>query len=90
MVETPKYLLEQKHNASLFDWTDGVFTDWRGYGLGASIPNEYTGGVPAGSPIVTCSPSPVSYWLAASRVFRPVAIDPVTLETRGIVPCRTA
>jgi len=85
-VETPKYLLEQKHNASLFDWTDGVFTDWRGYGLGASIPNEYTGGVPAGSPIVNVFPFAGELLASGEQGIPPVAIDPVTLETRGIVP----
>ncbi len=85
-VETPKYLLEQKHNTSLFDWTDGVFTDWRGYGLGASIPNEYTGGVPGGSPIVNVFPFAGELLASGEQGIPPVAIDPVTLETHGIVP----
>ncbi|MDT5266500.1 MAG: hypothetical protein QOI90_3126 [Mycobacterium sp.] len=84
-VKTPKYLLEQKHGVGLFEWTDGQFSDWRGYGLGYSIPNEYTAGVPSGSPIVNVFPFAGEILGSGEQGLPPVAVDPITLETRGFV-----
>ncbi|EUA51144.1 retinal pigment epithelial membrane family protein [Mycobacterium xenopi 3993] len=85
-VRTPKYLLEEKHGVGLFEWADGIYTDWRGYGLGRVLTNEYTEGVPSGSPIVNVFPFAGEMLASGEQAIPPIAIDPITLDTRGIVP----
>jgi carotenoid cleavage dioxygenase-like enzyme len=85
-IRTPKYLLEEKHGRALFEWEDGVFDDWRGYGIGDVIRNAFTEGVPPGTNIVNVFPFGGQILTSGEIGAPPIALDPITLETLGVVP----
>jgi carotenoid cleavage dioxygenase len=85
-VRTPKYLLEEKLGRAVFEWADGGFGDWRDYGLANSIPNEFTEGVPSGSPVVNVFPFGGQVLASGEQCLPPIALDPISLDTVGIVP----
>ena len=47
-IRTPKYLAEERAGRALFEWADGDFGDWRAWGLGDVVRDEYTRYIPQG------------------------------------------
>jgi carotenoid cleavage dioxygenase-like enzyme len=88
-VRTPKYLAEERAGRALFDWADGAFGDWRAFGWGEVIRNELTHGVPQGVNNVNVVPFAGRLLALGEQGSPPVALDPITLETQGIVPWST-
>ena len=82
-IRTPKYLAEDRAGEALFDWTDGAFDDWRAFGWGEVIRNELTNGVPQGTNNVNVVPFAGQLLTLGEQGSPPVALDPITLETRG-------
>lgn len=85
-VRTPKYLLEEKHGRGLFEWTDGGFGDWRDTAYGDVTRDRYTRGVPQGTANINVFPFAGEMVVSGEQGAPPIAIDPITLDTRGIVP----
>jgi carotenoid cleavage dioxygenase len=88
-IRTPKYQAEERAGRALFDWTDGKFDDWRGFGWGEVIRNELTHGVPQGTNNVNVVPFAGQLLALGEQGSPPVAIDPISLNTAGIVPWST-
>lgn len=88
-VRTPKYLLEERHGRGMFEWQDGKFDDWRGWGLGDVVRDEYTTGVPQGTNYINAFPFGGEILASGEQGTPPIALDPLTLETKGIVPWST-
>ncbi|HEV7535847.1 MAG TPA: carotenoid oxygenase family protein, partial [Acidimicrobiia bacterium] len=84
-VRTPKYLAEERAGRGLFEWSDGGFGDWRTWALGDVVRDEFTAGVPQGTNAVNVVPFAGEVLALGEQGSPPVALDPVTLETRGIV-----
>lgn len=85
-IRTPKYQLEEQHGRGMFEWADGRFGDWRSYGLGEVVRDEYTAGVPQGTALVNVFPFGGEVLASGEQGLPPIALDPLSLETRGIVP----
>lgn len=85
-VRTPKYLLEDKHRRGMFRWADGNWTDWRNIGFGAAVRDEFTRGIPQGTNNINCFPFGGEVLASGEQGGPPVALDPITLDTRGVVP----
>src|SRR3546814_13994269 len=47
-VRTPKFLAEERAGRALFEWSDGHFGDWRSWGLGDVVRDDYTRNIPQG------------------------------------------
>ncbi|MHB8694353.1 MAG: carotenoid oxygenase family protein [Solirubrobacteraceae bacterium] len=88
-IRTPKYLAEERAGRAVFEWTDGAFGDWRAYGWGEVIRNEYTHGVPQGTNNVNVFPFAGQVLASGEQGSPPIALDPITLETKGFVPWST-
>jgi carotenoid cleavage dioxygenase len=84
-VRTPKYQLEDKHHRGMFCWTDGDWTDWRNIGFGAAVRDEFTRGIPQGTNNINCFPFAGEILASGEQGSPPVALDPITLDTRGLV-----
>ena len=84
-VRTPKYRAEERAGRALFEWSDGGFGDWRAWGLGEVTRDEYTTGVPQGTNAVNVVPFNGEILALGEQGSPPIALDPVTLETRGVV-----
>ncbi len=85
-VRTPKYLAEEKAGEAIFEYED-AWADWRGYGLGEVVRDNRTAGVPQGNAGVNVVPFAGKEILAlCEQGLVPVALDPITLETKGLVP----
>jgi carotenoid cleavage dioxygenase len=89
-VRTPKYLAEERAGRALFEWSDGGFGDWRSWGLGEVTRDEFTTGVPQGTNAVNVVPFAGEILALGEQGSPPIALDPITLETRGIVGWSTA
>lgn len=85
-IRTPKYLLEEKHGRGMFAWTDGGFGDYRDYTYGDVIKDRDTECVPQGRNNINVFPFAGEMVASGEQGGPPIAIDPMTLETRGIVP----
>jgi carotenoid cleavage dioxygenase len=85
-IRTPKYLAEERVGRGLFEWSDGRFTDWRSYGLGEVIRDEHTRGVPQGTNLINVFPFAGQVVTSGEQGGPPIALDPVTLDTIGVVP----
>ncbi len=85
-IRTPKYVLEEQHGKGMFSWSDGCWDDWRTFGLGDVERDRFTFGVPQGTNNVNIFPFAGQMVATADSVGAPIAIDPLTLETVGIVP----
>jgi carotenoid cleavage dioxygenase len=85
-VRTPKYLLEERHGRGMFQWADGEWSDWRTIGFGPALPDQATQGIPQGTNNINCFPFAGEILASGEQGGPPVALDPITLETRGIVP----
>ncbi|KAA9160513.1 carotenoid oxygenase family protein [Amycolatopsis acidicola] len=85
-IRTPKYALEQQHRKSMFAFADGDWQDWRNFGLGDAVRDQFTCGVPQGTSNVNIFPFQGKMLATADSVGAPIAVDPITLDTVGIVP----
>jgi carotenoid cleavage dioxygenase len=85
-VRTPKFRLEEKHGRGMFRWADGEWSDWRNIGFGPAIRDPATRGIPQGTNNINCFPFGGEILASGEQGSPPVALDPITLETRGIVP----
>ena len=83
-IETPKYVLEQKHGRGMFEWDDG-FADWRSYGWGDVRRDEHNAGVPAGTNWVNAMPFGGEIIVSGEQGSPPIRLDPHTLQTKGFV-----
>ncbi len=84
-IQTPKYQLEQQHGKGMFQYTDGGFGDYRSWGYGDVERDEYTSGVPQGTNNVNIFPFAGDVVASGEQGSPPIALDPWTLETKGIV-----
>jgi carotenoid cleavage dioxygenase-like enzyme len=89
-VRTPKYRAEERAGRALFEWSDGGFDDWRSWALGEVGRDEFTTGVPQGTNAVNVVPFAGEVLALGEQGSPPVALDPVTLETRGVVGWSTS
>ncbi len=89
-VRTPKYRAEELAGRALFEWSDGGFGDWRAWALGEVVRDEFTTGVPQGTNAVNVVPFAGEILALGEQGSPPVALDPITLDTRGIVGWSTA
>lgn len=85
-VRTPKYLFEEKHRRGMFQWADGEWSDWRNIGYGPVVRDEATRGIPQGTNNINCFPFGDDILASGEQGSPPVALDPISLETRGVVP----
>ncbi|GAF43027.1 carotenoid oxygenase family protein [Rhodococcus wratislaviensis] len=84
-IRTPKYNLEQRHGKGMFTWADGKWNDWRSMGLGDICRDGFTRAVPQGTNNVNIFPFQGKMVATADSVGAPIAIDPITLDTVGVV-----
>lgn len=84
-IRTPKYLLEEHHRRGMFEWSDGGFGDWRDSAYGDVKRDKYNCGVPQGTNNINIFPFADGLVAAGEQGGPPVSIDPITLETNGIV-----
>jgi carotenoid cleavage dioxygenase len=84
-VRTPKYLLEEKYGKGMFEWSDGEWADWRNFGWGNVKRNEFNCGVSQGTNNVNTFPFAGEVLASGEQGGPPVALDPITLETKGVV-----
>ncbi|WP_181780003.1 carotenoid oxygenase family protein [Pseudonocardia pini] len=84
-VRTPKYELERREGKGMFTFTDGDWHDWRTFGLGDVQREGLTCGVPQGTANVNIFPFQGKMMAVADSIGAPIAIDPITLDTVGIV-----
>lgn len=84
-VRTPKYVAEERAGRGLFRWADGDFGDWRSWGLGDVARDAYTTGVPQGTSAVNVVPFCGEILALGEQGTPPIALDPITLETKGFV-----
>jgi carotenoid cleavage dioxygenase-like enzyme len=85
-IRTPKFLLEEQHKKGMFEWSDGDWGDWRTWGYGDVKRDQYTTGVPQGTNNINIFPFAGELLASGEQGGPPIAIDPLTLDTRGIVP----
>lgn len=85
-VRTPKYLLEAKHGRGLFEWSDGEWDDWRNWGMGERKQIELTKGISQGTNNINAFPFGEYILTSGEQGGPPIALDPLTLETVGVVP----
>jgi carotenoid cleavage dioxygenase-like enzyme len=84
-VRTPKYRLEDMHGRGMFSLSDGDFRDWRDFGWGCVERDAFNRGVPQGTNNVNIFPFAGDMVAAGEQGGPPIALDPITLETKGIV-----
>jgi carotenoid cleavage dioxygenase len=88
-IRTPKYVAEERAGRGLFRWSDGGFGDWRDWGLGEVVRDEFTTGVSQGTNGVNVVPFGNEILALGEQNGPPVALDPITLETKGVVDWST-
>jgi carotenoid cleavage dioxygenase len=89
-IRTPKYLAEERFGRAIFDYSDGGFGDWRDYGLGEVLRDEFTHGIPQGNNSVNVFPFAGQIVTSGEMGGPPIALDPLTLDTLGVVPWSVA
>ena len=85
-VRTPKYELEDKYGRGMFDYSDGGFGDYRDYGLGEVARTSENAHTPQGTASINIFPFGGDLVVSGEYGCPPQIIDPITLETKGIVP----
>jgi carotenoid cleavage dioxygenase-like enzyme len=85
-VRTPKYVLEAERKRGMFAWTDGGFGDWRDTAYGDVIRDQGNQGVSRGVANINIFPFAGDLLASSEQGGPPIRIDPLTLETKGIVP----
>jgi carotenoid cleavage dioxygenase len=88
-VRTPKYQLEEQHGRGMFEWTDVGFGDYRSFAYGDVTRDRYTSGVPQGTNNINVFPFAGQMVATSEQGGPPIALDPVTLQTKGIVSWST-
>jgi len=87
-TRTPKYLLEERLGRSVFEYHD-AFGDWRDTCVLPKRGNRLTDGVPEGGASTNTFPwyssTGGSILTANEQSIVPVELDPLTLETKGLV-----
>ena len=89
-VRTPKFVAEEQAGRGLFEWTDGEFRDYRTWAIGDVIRDDLAAGVPYGTNYVNVVPFAGEVLAIGEMGAPPCVLDPLTLETRGLVPWSTA
>ncbi len=84
-IRTPKYLAEERAGRALFRYKDGDFGDWRSYGLGEVVRDQWTHGIPQGNNAVNVFPFAGRIVASGEMGSPPIALDPITLDTIGVV-----
>jgi len=84
-VRTPKYLLEDKRGQGMFEWSDGEWGDWRTWGYGSVRRTAENAGVAQGTNNINVFPFAGEMLASGEQGGPPVALDPMTLETKGVV-----
>src|SRR3546814_13466525 len=84
-VRTPKFLAEERAGRALFEWSDGHFGDWRSWGLGDVVRDDYTRNIPQGTSAIATGNLGWDLLALGEQGTPPIAMDPFTLETKGIV-----
>lgn len=84
-VRTPKFLAEERAGRALFEWSDGHFGDWRGWGLGDVVRDRFTQNVPQGTSAISAASLGGDVLALGEQGCAPIAMDPFTLETKGVV-----
>jgi carotenoid cleavage dioxygenase-like enzyme len=84
-IRTPKYLLEERHGTAMFEFSDGQWDDWRNYGWGEVKRDAYNRGIPQGTNNINTFPFNGEVIATGEVGGPPIALDPITLESRGIV-----
>ena len=86
-IRTPKFVAEERAGRALFEWTDCNFGDWRDWALCADVVrDEDNAGVPQGTSWVNVFPFAGGMLTSGEQGAPPIAIDPMTLDTIGVVP----
>lgn len=85
-IRTPKYLLEERNQQGMFAWTDGGFHDWRDFAYGDVERDRFNQCTPQGTNNINIFPFAGELIAAGEQGGPPIAIDPISLDTRGIVP----
>jgi carotenoid cleavage dioxygenase len=84
-IRTPKYLLEEKYGKGMFEWSDGIWKDWRDFGWGDVKRDEFNRGVSQGTNNINVFPFAGEILASGEQGGPPIALDPFTLETKGVV-----
>jgi carotenoid cleavage dioxygenase-like enzyme len=84
-IRTPKYLLEEKYGKSMFEWSDGEWKDWRNFGWGEVKRTPQNQGIPQGTCNINTFPFAGEILASGEQGGPPIALDPITLETKGVV-----
>jgi carotenoid cleavage dioxygenase-like enzyme len=84
-VRTPKYLLEDKLGRGAFEWSDGEWGDYRTWGYGEVKQTAENKGVAQGTNNINVFPFAGEVLASGEQGGPPVALDPITLETKGVV-----
>lgn len=84
-IRTPKYELEELHGKGMFEWSDGKWSDWRNFGYGEVKRDQYTRGVSQGTANINMFPFAGEILASGEQGGPPIALDPLTLETKGFV-----
>jgi carotenoid cleavage dioxygenase len=84
-VRTPKYLLEDKLGRGAFEWADGDWGDYRTWGYADVKRTPENQGVAQGTNNINVFPFAGEVLASGEQGGPPVALDPITLETKGPV-----
>jgi carotenoid cleavage dioxygenase len=84
-IRTPKYLLEQEYGKGMFEWSDGNWKDWRDFGWGNVKRDEFNSGISQGTNNINTYPFAGEILASGEQGGPPIALDPFTLETKGVV-----
>jgi carotenoid cleavage dioxygenase len=84
-IRTPKYLLEEKYGHGMFEWSDGEWQDWRNFGWGNVKRDDHNTGVSQGTASINTFPFAGEVLASGEQGGPPIALDPITLETKGVV-----
>jgi carotenoid cleavage dioxygenase-like enzyme len=85
-IRTPKFVQEEKLGRGIFSWSDTGWGDWRDFGYGDVIRDQYTKGISQATNIVNAFPFGGDVLTSGEQGGPPIAVDPHSLETKGIVP----
>ena len=82
-VRTPKFMAESAAGRSLFAYEDCKVNDWRAMGLGDVIRTPENAGISPNTAMVNAFPFGDEVFAVGELVGSPMALDPITLETKG-------
>jgi carotenoid cleavage dioxygenase-like enzyme len=86
-VRTPKYVAEeQRRGTGIFEWEDAGWGDWRDNAWGDVRRTPENCGISQGRANVNTIPFQGELLAVGEQGGPPIALDPITLETKGVVP----